>query len=153
MHLNFCQLSNVLGVFPVILAFQHGLYLLGTIMFLGMSLSIYYHADESNEIAFFMDVAGCAMLSSYMFYIVMNAEILLTYVNLLTVSYTGMALVFYVAAGEPGDEDYPLYHTAWHVFAMYAASTFVYSYINTTLEKDSPSRMSTKAVIPWITAT
>lgn len=140
-NLTFCQISNLLGIFPAILAFQHRLYVLGTVMLLGMSLSIYYHHDESNEIAFLMDVGGCTLLASYMFYILMNAETNLTYVNILTLFYNAMALIFFVAAGEPGDEDYELYHTAWHVFVFYAASTFVYSYINTTLEKNHKSTL------------
>ena len=141
--MNFCQLSNVLGFFPILLALQYGLYPLAGAMTLSTVLSILYHYDETNENALLADMAGCVLVIACGFYIVMNSETNLTFANLLSVIYAVMATVFFIKAGEPNEDTYQLYHTAWHICAFYSMSVFVFSYIHSTvIPEETQSRIA-----------
>ncbi|CAK9025531.1 unnamed protein product [Durusdinium trenchii] len=140
--MNFCQLSNLLGLFPIFLALQSRLYFLAAALSTSVLLSFIYHLDEHNELALKADMYGCSLLASFMFYLVLDSESVLTRMNIISIVYGTMAIYFFFGAGNPGTELYHDYHTGWHVCAVYSVATFVYSYIHSTKLENSPSRLS-----------
>lgn len=130
---NYCQISNFLGIFPVYLAFKFKLYWIALAMSIASVCSIIYHHNEQNDDALYADLFGCALLSACTFYIFFNMQTIPSIANILSFIYSGAAITFYYMAGLPEEEQYELYHTAWHVFALYSFTLFVYAYINTTI--------------------
>ncbi len=151
--MNFCQLSNILGIFPILLAVQFGLYPLAGAMTASTILSILYHYDETNEHALMADMGGCVLLSACGFYIVMNNETNITFANLLSLVYGVMAMVFFVKAGEPGEDTYQLYHTGWHICAFFSMSVFVFSYIHSTVIPEESGSVISKDMKPVLRRT
>ena len=148
MMLSFCQISNLIGIFPVIYCIQHGLHWFAAILAMSITLSLFYHEDEDNEIALWADMGGCAVLFACFCYILMNSELVLTWSNMVTLLFASMAGTCYLLAGEDvHTENYLLFHTGWHVFALYAISTFIYSYVNTSVE-DNNSRVLAHSIRP-----
>lgn len=151
-RLNTIQLSNAMGIFPVILALSNELYGLAAVMTLSMLASIHYHLDETNENALLLDSSSCALSSSFLFYLLLNTNVLLTPAVLMCITYSLLAIVFFVMAEEPTSDDYQLYHTAWHVFSVYAASIFVYNYINTKESEGGGGGVTGRLTLPFAAA-
>lgn len=148
---SFCQLSNLMGIFPVVYCLQHGLYWVALILTVTVTLSLMYHHDESNRVALVADMCGCALLVGAGVYILLNSDEVLTWSNLLTLVFASGAVTSYLAAGDDTEsEEYMVYHTGWHVLAFYGIATFLYSYVNTTYRPTlrEESRFLAKSVRP-----
>lgn len=140
MHL-FCQVSNFLGIFPVIYCIQYKAYGIAAVLSIAFVLSIIYHINESNRVFLLADMVGCSLLVAAGALIIKNSKYVLTFSNLMTILYSSAGLTCFVLAGDDTQsEDYKVFHTAWHVFSMYGIATFLYSYFNTTLVEREESR-------------
>lgn len=148
-NLNFCQISNFLGVFPVCLAIKFKLYWIAIAMAIASICSIVYHHDEHNDNALYADLFGCALLCATFFYIFFNINTIPNIVNILAFVYASAALTFYYMAGLPKEPGYETFHTAWHVFAIYAFTLFIYTYINLqVLEQQTPLTRTISITVP-----
>lgn len=137
--MNFCQLSNALGVFIVVYLLQFKMYFFASAVALAVGLSCFYHHDETNVMALYMDMAGCVLLVSCLFYMMLNASAIFTAMNAVSCCLGSAALTCYVLAGEDtSTEDYKLYHTGWHVFVFYSMAAFVYSYVHSQAQEPPP---------------
>lgn len=136
MHL-FCQISNALGIFPVIYCIQYRAYGLAGVLALAFSLSVIYHINEDNKLALLADTVGVSLLVAAGATVLRRSEYILTVSNLMTILYASAGLTCFLLAGDDTQSaDYKVYHTAWHVFSMYAIATFLYSYFNSSNERD-----------------
>lgn len=141
MHL-FCQLSNLLGIFPIVYCLQNKAYWFAAIIGTAVILSLIYHINESNTYALFSDLLGVSLLCAAGFYIIMNSQLILTWSNLMTVAYASAGLTCFVLAGKDIEsEEYKLFHTGWHIFSIYGMATFLYSYFNTSNIEQSRSKV------------
>lgn len=141
MHL-FCQLSNLLGIFPIIYCIQNRAYSFAAIISAAVILSLIYHINENNRYALFSDLIGVSLLCAAGFYIIMNSQLILTWSNLMTVAYASAGLTCFVLAGKDLEsEEYKLFHTGWHIFSIYGMATFLYSYFNTSKLNVSNSKV------------
>ncbi len=130
MHL-FCQISNILGLFPVIFLYQNEMYRTAICLVLSLILSLIYHMDETNRTALLFDFSGCCMLSSCMLYLMKTSTYRFTNLNIFCVMMMSAAIYSFIAAGDDTQsEKYEIYHTAWHIFSLYAIGAFVYSYVH-----------------------
>ena len=140
MHL-FCQISNFLGVCPVIYCIQYRAYGLAAVLTTAFTLSIIYHINEDNKLALLADTVGCSLLVAAGAYVINRSQYVITVSNLMTILYASAGLTCFVLAGDDTkSQDYKVYHTAWHVFSMYAIATFLYSYFNSSLVERDESR-------------
>lgn len=148
MHL-FCQLSNLLGIFPVCYCISYKAYGLAAVVATAVFLSLLYHVNEKNEFALLADTIGCSLLVAGAAIIIKNSRHVITLSNLLTILYASAGMTCFILAGDDTDSDqYKIYHTAWHMFSIYGIGTFLYSYFNTTYEEESKSRVLCKALVP-----
>lgn len=132
MHV-FCQVSNLLGLFPVVFLVQNERYWLAFFLLTTVVFSIIYHMDETNFTALLFDVSGCTVLLSCLFYLVKNSRYYLTGMTLFSACMlSGATACFVLAGSDTRTEQYGLYHTAWHVFSMYGIGSFMYSYVHTS---------------------
>lgn len=148
--MNFCQISNLLGVFPILLAVQFGIYDLAIAMTFATCLSIIYHYDETNEMALWADIGGCCIVMAFLLQILMNTDKTISFAHLLTMVYSIMAIGFYIMAGDTGTEQYHYFHTGWHVCMFYATSLFMYTHIHSTVQKGVSKSVITKPIWPSI---
>ena len=152
MHV-FCQLSNMLGVFPVWLCLTHKAYGLAAIIAASVTLSILYHTDENNELALFADSIGCSLMVALVVTCITRSRVVLTVSNLLTIIYTSAGIVCYLLAGDDvKSAQYKVYHSAWHIFCIYGLGTFLYSYFDTH-EEESRSKLLCKPLKPLLKVT
>lgn len=132
MHL-FCQLSNLLGFFPVIYCIQNGDYELAVMVATCFIFSIFYHLNEKNQLGLFVDIVGCGILSGALFYTLKKSVqdgSDLTVANILTFCFWLFSFTCYIIGTElPTDsKDYAFYHSCWHILTVYGLSTFLYSF-------------------------
>jgi hypothetical protein len=134
MHV-FCQISNLLGIFPVVYCFQKGDFELGMMIALCFFLSFLYHMDERSDLGLLADTIGCSFLIAAFTLCLLKTNIL-TPANLLSACLIASALFYWFEAGDDTETySYSFYHTLWHAMMVYAISFFVYSYL--TDEDDS----------------
>lgn len=132
MHL-FCQLSNLLGFFPVIYCIQNRDYELAVMIATCFVFSIFYHLNEKNQLGLFVDLIGCGILLGALFYTLKKSVqdgSDLTVANILTFFFWLFSFFCYIIATElPTDsKDYAFYHSCWHILTVYGLSTFLYSF-------------------------
>ena len=147
---NFCQISNLLGVFPILLAVQFGMYDMALAMTCATCLSIVYHHDEGNEMALWADIGGCAVALSFVLQTMMNTNMDPSPAHILCVVYAVMAITFYLMAGNPGTEEYHYFHTGWHVCMFYTTSLFVYTHVHSTTHRNVSKSVITRPIWPII---
>lgn len=130
----FCQLSNLLGFFPVLYCLSYQLHLLAAVLALASVLSIIYHVNEDNRFALLADVIGCALILAMGIDVYRRSIVFFTWSNLITIALASAALTCYICAGEDTcSEQYAVLHSAWHVLSWYAVAMFLYSYVNTSV--------------------
>ena len=147
---NFCQISNLLGVFPILLAVQFGMYDMALAMTCATCLSIVYHHDETNEMALWADIGGCSLALSFVLQTMMNTNMDPSPAHILCVIYAVMAMTFYLMAGNPGTEEYHYFHTGWHVCMFYTTSLFVYTHVHSTTHRHVSKSVITRPIWPII---
>lgn len=148
MHV-FCQLSNMLGVFPVWFCLTYKAYGLAAIIAAAVTLSILYHINEKNELALLADAIGCSLLVALVITCIRRSKVVFTFCNILTIVYTTAGITCYFLAGDNVESDqYKVYHSAWHIFCIYGLGTFLYSYFDTTYEEESRSKLLCKPLKP-----
>ena len=137
MHL-FCQLSNALGLFPVVYCLKHRLYGFGVIIATSLTLSVLYHVNENNEWFLFADMVGVSFLVALGYYTYLRSVVVFTWSNCLTILFASAGFACYLLAGDEIDsEQYHIFHSLWHAFSFYGCATYLYSYINTHGGEDS----------------
>lgn len=132
MHL-YCQLSNVLGFFPVWYCLQHQDYELAAMIAVCFGFSMIYHIDEENEIGLFVDLCGVGILLGALFLTLKKStenQTDLTVANVLTVLFILASFVCYLHATDipTNTKEYSFYHSCWHILTVYAITTFLYSF-------------------------
>lgn len=142
MHL-FCQLSNLLGIFPIAYCLSYRAYGLAAVVAAAVLLSTIYHVNEKNWLALLADTVGVSLLVAAGVTVIKNSNYILTLSNILTILYASAGLTCFILAGDDTDsQDYQIYHTGWHIFSIYGVGTFLYSYFNTTYEgEESASKV------------
>lgn len=147
----FCQLSNMLGVFPVWLCLTYKAYGLAAIIAAAVTLSILYHTDENNELALLADTIGCSLMFAMVCTCIKRSKVVLTVSNLLTILFTTAGITCYLLAGDDVESaQYKVYHSAWHIFCIYGLGTFLYSYFDSTYEEESRSKLLCKPLKPLL---
>lgn len=148
MHL-FCQLSNLLGVFPVVYCLSYRAYGLAAIVAAAVLLSTIYHVNEKNWLALLADTLGVSLLIAAGVTVIKNSSYILTLSNILTIVYASAGITCFVLAGDDTDsQEYQLYHSGWHIFSIYGVGTFLYSYFNSTYEgEESASKVLCKNLV------
>lgn len=150
--MNFCQISNLFGLFPVIYALQHRLYWAAGIISTAVLFSLIYHTDEDNEMALHVDMFGCSLMVAASAYIYMQSDTVVTTGNILTLIFASAAITCYILSGEDTHtEQYRVWHTGWHVFVFYGTCTFLHSYVHTTIRPSN--RVMAKPLKPVINRT
>ena len=148
MHL-FCQLSNLLGVFPVAYCISYKAYGLAAVVAAAVLLSVIYHVNEKNWIALVADTVGVSLLVAAGVTVIKNSNYILTLSNILTILYASAGLTCFILAGDDTDSDeYKIYHTGWHIFSIYGVGTFLYSYFNSScVVEESASKILCRNLI------
>lgn len=130
----YCQLSNFLGVFPVIYCVLNQAYELAFVIGAAVIFSALYHIDESKDFFLFLDVLGCACLFAAALLVMQRSPNLLTVSNVFTLLYSAAAIAFFVACGwDTESKTYEVYHSLWHIFAIYGVCYFLYSHFQDPL--------------------
>ena len=148
MHL-FCQLSNLLGIFPVAYCLSYRAYGLAAVVAAAVLLSVIYHVNEKNWLALLADTVGVSLLVAAGVTVIKNSNYIMTLSNVLTIVYASAGLTCFILAGDDTDsEEYKIYHTGWHIFSIYGVGTFLYSYFNSTYEcEESSSKILCKNLV------
>lgn len=151
MHL-FCQISNALGIFPVIFLVQNEMYWSAWFLMVTLVLSTLYHLDETNHWALLSDVTGCTVLFTCIIYLYRNSNYTFTAMNFFSMVMTVSAAICFVLAGDDTSSDrYMVYHSAWHAFSLYGIAAFVYSYVHSNDESGSfVSRAYDATLANWV---
>lgn len=145
----FCQVSNLLGFFPVLYCIQYRLYGFAAVLSLAVVLSILYHIDETNPFALLADTIGVSFLIALGVYTYKRSDVFMTWSNILTIIFASAGTFCFLMAGEDlQSEQYHVFHTLWHVFSMYGIGTYLYSYVNTqVVTGESGSKVLAKPVV------
>lgn len=125
--MRWCQLSNCSLLFPALYAAYKDMRWASAALVLSMLLSVFYHCDEKNEFALLADIVGCSVVSSCIFYLVLNSSPFTRW-NVLALVYLCAALTCFALAGPTDDDAYDSIHAAWHVFAAYGILAFVHGF-------------------------
>lgn len=132
MHL-YCQLSNLLGFFPVWYCIQHEDYELAAMIAVCFGFSMIYHIDEESEVGLFIDLCGVGILLGALFLTLKKStenQSDLTVANLLTVLFILSSFASYLYATDipTNSKEYSFYHSCWHILTVYGITTFLYSF-------------------------
>lgn len=132
MHL-FCQLSNLLGFFPVWYCVENKDYQLAAMMAVCFGFSMIYHIDEESELGLFIDLCGVGiLLGALLFTLKKSVENHsdLTVANFLTVIFilSSFACYLYAVDMPTNSKEYAFFHSCWHILTVYGITTFLYSF-------------------------
>lgn len=145
--MRFCFLSNLSMVFPMIVAYRHGMGFTTGLLLFTMIASMVYHLDEANDYGLLMDIFAVTTMVSVGFYTAMHSTFLLTPMNIISSVLWVAALYCYIAAGpDTCTSEYNDYHAAWHVLAAYSIAAYIYSHGHTQNLASNPSRLA-KAIL------
>lgn len=133
-HHKVCLVSNLVMLFPAMLALRFKMPYAAAAIIVCMLLSMIYHFDEENEAALFADVCGVIILHTTLSYTMLQSVHIMTPMNLISFSYGIAALVCYNMAGDDTNSElYKEYHTCWHVLVAYMIAATLYSFVNSSI--------------------
>jgi predicted membrane channel-forming protein YqfA (hemolysin III family) len=130
--MKFCLISNIIGLIPILYGIINKQYFLSFSILISVLLSTFYHIDESNRIGLLLDIVGCFILTTAVFYYIINSNEKFTICNLISFILAICAIFSFLAADDDTTaKQYELYHTLWHVFSLAALWFFLFNIINT----------------------
>jgi hypothetical protein len=137
-----CLLSNVVMLFPALVAYRAGMTYTAAAVLACAALSAVYHLDEEHGGALLADVAGVIVMVGTIGYTLLQSAALLTPMNVASLAYGAAGLGCYLAAGDDThSERYQEYHSCWHVLVAYMIAATLYSFTHTTV-RVSRSRLA-----------